>query len=260
MAFTVVTIEGEGEEAEYVRLADDVIRRSNLYQYLCKKNWRSCEDAGRQRNIRKLWKARYGETVKEFKLYERQVKSLLNYQQKKVHEAREGRKRAEKALTAYKHRSNIVIQNLKKGIASKKPLEKYRDLVLKNQRFFEQEYKFRGNVASDLVRAEMMLRTLYVYEKLKAQNTISYTEVMFLSLGTQLPAFRREDFEARFPDFTKHYMRDLTVMMDKGYVTKFKQKQQYYLTGQGKARFRELIGQIYNKQMGYYWKGLLEKL
>lgn len=260
MAFTIVTIEGEGEDSEYTRLADDLVRRSSLFNSFTFKLWRSEQNAGRQREIRIRWKARFNEVRAEFKEYEKQVNKILKHQQKKVAEARADRDSWKKKLVSANQRHNVVVKNLRKLIALKKPLEKYRDLVMKNQRFFETEFTFRKGSHIDYIRAEMMLRIMFVYEKEKATGGITASEYMFLALGTQLPAFRKEDFERRFPDFTKHFARDLGVLIDKGYIKQFYRKQQWYLTLQGKERFEAIIGQLYNKQIGYYWKGLLEKL
>lgn len=260
MAYTIVSIEGEGEEAEYVRLADDLVRRSKLFNSFTFKHWRDSQQIGRQREIRKRWRARYYEVRDEYVKYEREASALLKYQQTRLNKAITTRDKAVKELHEYRARTNVIIQNLKKGIASKKPLEKYRDLVMKNQRFFETEFKFRDGSFQDYVRAEMMLRTIFVYEKEKATKGISHAEYMFLALGTQLPAFRKEDFEARFPDFTKYFNRDLNGLIKAGYVTKFYRQPMWYLTGKGKERFKEIISQMYNKQIGYYWKGIFEKL
>lgn len=260
MGFTVVTIEGEGENSEYGRLADDLVRRSPLFKSFTFRMWRSEQQVARQREIRIKWKERFNQSRREFQEYEKQVGQILKSQQKAVVTARQSKVKAEKALVEYKQQSNVVIQNLKKAVAKQKHLEKYRDLVSKNQRFFEQEYKFRQNVASDVIRAELMLRALFTYEKLKEQGELTYPDLMFLCLGTQLSAFRREDFSARFPDFTRHYLRDLKRVIEKGWVVKFPHKQQYYLSTKGKERFKEVINEMYNKQMGYYWKGMLDKM
>lgn len=257
--FTVKTIEGFGENKDYWRIADNLVKNSRLFRSLCTRIYRLSGKAAINSKYRIIYNQRYKDLLKEFGTFERSVNKLIKSLEKKLAKKNEEVKKYKEIADQSYKKYRQVNSNLHNTRVAKNEVKSKVNKLSNTEKFFTKRLRWK-ETWEDATRAEMMLRTIFVYENERKDNNLLYNEIMYLSIGTQLDAFCRKDIETRFGvKMGRLFQRDVNLLVKVGYIRKFERKQLYYLTTEGKQRFEVIMRKIYTEQFGSYWKDIFNK-
>ncbi len=252
--FTVKTVQGTGTRAEFVRIADDLVQGSRLYRHLCRKIFKAKHSGGLNRYHKERYLGMYKEVMKEFSVFEREANKILKAQDlkiKKLEATIKKRLTTINTLTGKLHYQKAMFRRLAR---------KNKDLTSKNvlaknvENFFTKKLRWHQS-ESHMERAEIMLRSIIAYNELQLQGKTNFWELIVLAIGTQMDAFNRSIVTRRFgKEFGKSFNRQIHILVTKGYIRKFDRRQYYYITEEGKQKWKEVMSTVYGKQYGFYWK------
>lgn len=193
------------------------------------------------------------ELTKEFKIFEKDANRILKYQdiQLKKKDAEIARLRASVArqLNTIKDKKTFNRKISMKNQVITKQLSKVKSV----EAFLTKKFRWmRSN--SDAVRAEMLLRAIIGYEELVRSGKTTFHELVYLSVGYQLDAFSRAEVTKRFgEEITRHFISQIKILVEKGYIRRFDKRLYYFLTPEGEKRFEDLLKIPYGYQYGLYW-------
>lgn len=256
--FTIKTIEGFGDKAQYWRIANELVRGSRVFRSMSLKLYRQASQTGLQRRYRILHRARYFDLLKTFKEYERDVNSEFKKQQKKI-------ERLERELARYKDSYKAYLKKFLNTAANNRHHVKANNKLRSDSMNLRKVKEFLtlplgwDRSESDKKRAELMLRALFGFKDLEGKGEITFSEMVYLSVGFQLDAFNRKNIQDRFgEDAARWFGRDIKKLIDKGYIRRFERKAFYYLTLEGKDKFTSMMKSIYSAKMGTYWADIFK--
>jgi hypothetical protein len=259
--FKVAYIAGTGTNAQYWRLANSIVRNSGIYKSLCLKIYKLKGLVGiKQAVINRLKKANK-ELTQTFRQYERDADKEFK-KQAKAHESTKKQLATARANVKRDARRHMSALTDNKKITARN--RKLRQQVSTNKQFEnfttkEFEWSIKGNSESDQYRAELMLRAIFGYEELKNIGEITYTEICYLAVASQIDAFNKKQIHNRFgTTLSKYFLREIGKMIEKGWVRKFDRREFYYITDDGRKQFRKVISLIYSKKYGHYWKRIFQ--
>ena len=99
---------------------------------------------------------------------------------------------------------------------------------------------------------ELILRAVVTYEGLVRSQVVSFDEVMYLLVGSQVSAFDLDDVKSRAPHLSGRYKVRFGELVEAGLIAKVYRKPKYYLTGLGKQRLNDILKYIYENKIGTY--------
>lgn len=259
--FKVAYIAGTGTNAQYWRLANSIVRNSGIYKSLCLKIYKLKGLVGIKQAVINRLKLANKELTQTFRQYEKDADKEF----KKLAKAHERTKKllitADKKTLKEWRRVKAVVRGNKDLVANN---IKLREQVSQNKKFEnfttkEFEWSIKGNSESDQYRAELMLRAIFGYEELRASGEITYIEICYLAVASQLDAFNKKQIHNRFgTTLSKFFLKEIGKMIEKGWIRKFDRREFYYITDDGRKQFRKVISLIYSKKYGHYWKRIFQ--
>lgn len=108
---------------------------------------------------------------------------------------------------------------------------------------------------SDVNRAqvvEIILRTIVTYHKLILDGTITYAELVYLLVGTQMEAFRLRDVVDRYSHLPRFHKVQFRMLLEEGLLKKVYRRQAYHITVAGRDRLNDILRYIYENKVGTY--------
>lgn len=257
MGFTIKTIQGTGENAQYWRIADDLVRGSRLFRHLCLKIYRGAQKNGINVHHKNRFKAMYKDIMKEFKQFERDANAVLKKQDVKIKKQESIIANLKSKITA----DSLIIKDLKKKkaivINTRKRVESKNLKVKAAESFFNKEFNWHGDALLDYRRAEIMLRGIIGFNELAISKETTYYQILFLSIGYQLDAFSKKQVFHRYgAQLSRHFTREVNRLIKLGYIRRFERKAYFYLTDEGKQKFIETMRKIYQIKMTGYWENI----
>ena len=259
MAYTIVTVAGTGDEAQYQRIADELVVKSRIYHHLCNKILKRARNEGLNRKYRIRYKDELHQLTNEFNAFVRYANARIAKADKEIEYLTKqnitwGERRAK-----YQSLSSMYKGRTKSLTVENAVLRKKLSIIDNNERFFKKKLNWFHS-SPDYVKAEMLLRSVLGYEEMKSQKLITTEEVLYLSAGIQLESFGRADLEERFglPAISS-FKKTICKIRRDGWVKKINSVDRWYLTVDGKARFMEIMKAIYGRRMSGYWKDIFNK-
>jgi len=259
MGFTIKTIVGTGENSQYVKLADDLIKRSSIYRHLCRKIFHKSKQNGLNVYHKNIYRNMYKGLMKEFKLYERDTNRIFKKQEirtknleKKIQTLQKINLNAHSKIrsiqaNARKQKKVVIASNSKNA------------LVKRVEGFFSQEFSWRHSTIYFHKKVELMIRAIVGYKELENENKVSYYEFLYLAIGHQLDAFSKDQIMQRFgADMGKSFTREVNKLIKQGYIRRFDRKALFYVTDEGKARFTELTKSVFLRKFESYWERIFK--
>ncbi len=110
----------------------------------------------------------------------------------------------------------------------------------------------KGKQFNDTQVRELILRTLVTYEGLIKERVISFDEIMYLLVGSQIQAFDLDDVKARTTHLSGLYRKNFAEFIEAGLFARMYRKEKYYLTGIGRQRLNDILNYIYQNKIGTY--------
>lgn len=99
---------------------------------------------------------------------------------------------------------------------------------------------------------EIILRAIVTYHRLTTEGTVSFTELAYLLVASQIEAFDINDVEDKVGDLGCHRKRDFTDLIELGMFAKVYRKQKWYITVAGRDRLNDILRYIYESKLGTY--------
>lgn len=99
---------------------------------------------------------------------------------------------------------------------------------------------------------EIILRTIVTYDRLIADGTITFNELAYLIVGSQIEVFDISDAEDKLGDLGRYKKRDFEKLVDAGMFKKVYRKRKWYISVDGKERLNEILTYIYENKLGTY--------
>lgn len=254
--FQIKTIEGFGPNKDYWRIANNLVRGSRIYKKLTLKIYRISRVKSQYRKTRLKYEGLYRELLKEFKAYEKDVDKEYRKQAREVDKLKREILRYKatiKRLTERdKYKNRIHRADLIRNRALEAKLSKVRSVEV----FLTRKLEW-GNGDYTYKRAELMLRSLFAFRDAEAKGEITFTETVYLAVGTQLDAFSKEHIQERFgPEVVKWFGRDTKRLIEKGYIRRFERKALFYITLEGREKIMSVMRAAYSKSFNPYWEGI----
>lgn len=103
---------------------------------------------------------------------------------------------------------------------------------------------------SKLKHIEIITRTIIAYRKLESEGIMSFSELAFLLIGSQLEYFSLKQFDGRFGK-VRTKVRDINLLIEAGFFQKVERKPYYYITVLGKDRLNSILNYIYGQKSNF---------
>lgn len=257
-SFTIKTIEGTGDRKQYWRIADSLVRNSNIYKRLSEKIYALSKLKGLNAYHFRRNKELYMSLKKDFREFEKDANRILKSQAKEIEKKN---KQIEALTIANKKKWNQLLdykQKLRVSGRKNAKLVKDNELVRRAELLFSKHIDIRNREGQG--HAEFLIRGMLGFKKLEFRKEITMKEMMYLCVGMQMDAFGKEHVENRFGnEISSSFLKDIRNMVKKGYFSKIKNKSLYFITIEGKERFTKLSTTIFSTAGGNYWKEIFTK-
>lgn len=201
----------------------------------------------------------FDELMEEFQRYEKECQSIIKEYDRDVKKLN--------SLVKLKDKVNTRRTNLNKTLEKAiRKVKKEKDLLSSKVKKVKEVESILtntfvwGSTSSDFFRAEMMLRSIIGFELFKAEGKTDFNEIVYLSVGHQLDSFTKDHILKRFGyQKGKYFFRDVNILIERGYIRRFERKNRYYITTEGRLKFKNILKTIYGYQYGIYWSGIFNK-
>lgn len=258
--FTIKTIVGTGNSADYWRIADDLVRGSRLFRSLCRKIMDARRSGGINRRYKDYFKGLYKSVIKEFKAFEIEANRLLKSQNAII-------KRQERTISEMKvskekllNKMRFYYWTIRKVNTKNKRLISQNARVKRAEAFFTKDYSWHSDSKLEYRKIEIMIRGIVGFNEVVNSNETSYYEFLFLSMGYQLDAFSKSQAVKRFgTQLTKHFTRETNKLIKQGYIRRFERKAYFYVTEEGRIRFNYLLKKVYTRDFATYWDNIFDE-
>lgn len=260
--FTIKYIAGTGSNAQYWRLADKLVRGSRIFKKLCKKIYVLSATIGTKNRSIAHQKQKVKDLTQGFRQYEKEVDREFKKEAKKLDKVTKMLATANRTIERWRMRHKSAIMDNRKISSRNKKITKQLAQNKQFEGFVTKEFTWRikGNTNSDQYRAELMLRAIFGFKELEEKGEITYHEICYLAMASQIDAFSRKHVYSRFgTSLSKFFNREMASMMEKGWMKRFDRKDLYYITDEGRKQFRKVISLVYSKKYGHYWKRIFNE-
>ncbi len=164
------------------------------------------------------------------------------------------RKRWVKVTKEARYKSKLRTRAVRK---ERQGMREYKEGVVNEIAYLTKDFDWDKDVSRVQI-VEVILRTIVTYNRLLADGVITYNELAYLLVGSQIEAFDISDAEDKVGDLGCHRKRDFDALIESGLFKKVYRKQKWYITVAGKDRLNEILRYIYENKIGTY--KILKKL
>jgi hypothetical protein len=257
--YRVITIEGTGERANFIRLSRKLLMGSRLFPYMLEKMRKNGSLASIYKKTYHRYKELHREMKAHYRAYTLEANRLFKKQDLQI-------KKLEREKRKFMEEKRLMQQRWGAEKSRRQQLGKRNNQLLKQVNFiksfegFVTKHFSWNNTLQDHAKCEVILRTILGYEQFKRKGETNYHELCLLAVGMQFDAFNGTVVKRRFGDaFGNRFQSEMDKLIEKGYMKKFYRKNLYYITDDGRNQIKKILSLIYSAQYGYYWKRLLDK-
>ena len=168
--FTIKTIEGTGNSAQYYRIADHLVRNSRIFRHLCKRIYRLKGQVGLQRKYRLTNYYKLKDTKVEQRDFQREANKILKKAERKNILLQKKYKRLQDCNRALHQRVKMAVNVKNDALRRIETFNKKMKLVKDAEKYFSKPFTWQTNYVTGIDKAELMLRAVYAYSEGEKRN------------------------------------------------------------------------------------------
>lgn len=207
----------------------------------------------------------YQDENHELKRKIKQLEGQLSAKNEKISKVIAG---SDEKVAKYKgiaHEANYKASYVKRDARSvreeRKELKQELNKVMKSVAFLDNDLSWDDETSKER-QVEIIIRAIVAYTQLISDEVITYSEFMFLLLGSQREYFSMEDIKDRLGSLGRYHKFEFGKCYEAGYFKKVHRKQLWYMVPVGEDRLTAILKHVYTIKIGTYKevKRVLEKI